>query len=91
LKYLFLLYADGGRSFKLDGAGLRAGATVPTTSARALPSPTPYPTDPMPEWARGGVGYQIFPDRFRREGEAEKGWSRGTAIACRASTASAAT
>ena len=27
----------------------------------------------MPEWARGCVGYQIFPDRFRREGTPEPG------------------
>ncbi len=73
LKYLFLLYADGGRSFKLDGAGLRAGCDCADDISESFAFAYAYPTDPMPEWARGGVGYQIFPDRFRREGEAEEG------------------
>lgn len=32
-----------------------------------------YPAEPKPDWAHGCVGYQIFPDRFRREGEIEDG------------------
>lgn len=29
-------------------------------------SRTPIPRREKPQWARGCVGYQIFPDRFRR-------------------------
>lgn len=32
-----------------------------------------YPAEPKPDWARGAVGYQIFPDRFRREGAPDDG------------------
>jgi glycosidase len=32
-----------------------------------------YPAALMPDWARGCVGYEIFPDRFRRLGLPEKG------------------
>ncbi|MCE5342359.1 MAG: glycoside hydrolase family 13 protein [Eubacteriales bacterium] len=73
MKYLFLLYADGERAFKLDAAGLRAGCDGPDDISESFAFAYAYPADPMPEWARGGVGYQIFPDRFRREGEPEKG------------------
>lgn len=73
LKYLFLLYADGGRAFKLDATGLRAGAEGFDDISESFAYAYAYPADPMPEWARGAVGYQIFPDRFRREGPAEEG------------------
>ncbi len=73
LKYLFLLYADGGRTFKLDASGLRAGLDGPDDISESFTFAYAYPADPMPEWARGSVGYQIFPDRFRREGKAEAG------------------
>ena len=72
-KYLFVLYADGDRVFKLDSTGLRAGADGFDDISESFAFAYAYPTDPMPEWARGAVGYQIFPDRFRREGGAEEG------------------
>ncbi len=35
-----------------------------------------YPAEPKPEWARGCVAYQIFPDRFCRKGKMEKNIER---------------
>jgi cyclomaltodextrinase / maltogenic alpha-amylase / neopullulanase len=73
MKYLFILFADGNRAFTLDSTGLRAGCDGPDDISECFTFAYAYPTDSMPEWARGGVGYQIFPDRFRRESEAEPG------------------
>lgn len=72
-KYLFVLYADGERVFKLDGAGLRAGENTFDDISECFAFAYAYPAPPMPEWARGCAGYQIFPDRFRRAGDAEPG------------------
>ena len=72
-KYLFLLEADGGRGFKLDASGLRVGLGGFDDISECFTFAYAYPADPMPAWARGAVGYQIFPDRFRREGPAEDG------------------
>lgn len=77
-RYLFILYADSGRAYKLDASGLRAGADGFDDISESFAFAYAYPTDPMPKWARGVVGYQIFPDRFRREGASEDGlepWS----------------
>ena len=71
-KYLFVL-RSGEQVLKLDAAGLRLGADGFDDISEAFAFAYAYPTDPMPEWARGCVGYQIFPDRFRREGEPEAG------------------
>ncbi len=73
MKYLFLLFADGGRTFTLDGSGLRAGCGCNDDISECFTFAYAYPSDPMPDWARGAVGYQIFPDRFRREGPQEDG------------------
>jgi len=72
-KYLFLLYADGERVYKLDGAGLRYGENTFDDISESFAFAYAYPAAPMPDWARGCVGYQIFPDRFRRAGEGEPG------------------
>ncbi len=72
IKYLFYLYADGDRLFKLDSNGLRAGDGEDDIS-ECFTFAYAYPAEPMPDWARGAVGYQIFPDRFRREGKPEDG------------------
>lgn len=72
-KYLFILYADGGRVFKLDGSGLRAGEHTFDDISECFAYAYVYPAQPMPEWARGSVGYQIFPDRFRRAGGPDAG------------------
>lgn len=66
LKYLFVLTSDE-LTFKLDASGLHAGADAREDVSEAFAFAYAYPADPMPEWARGCVGYQIFPDRFRRE------------------------
>ncbi len=68
-KYIFVFERDG-MTFKLDSAGLHAGADAPETAEDAFVFAYAYPTEPMPEWARGCVGYQIFPDRFRRSEDA---------------------
>ena len=73
MKYLFLFYADGGRVYKLDGTGLRAGENGFDDISECFAFSYAYPPAPMPAWARGCVGYQVFPDRFRREGEPEAG------------------
>lgn len=72
LKYLFLLTSEE-ITLKLDGAGLHFGADAFENISEAFAFAYAYPADSMPEWARGCVGYQIFPDRFRREGEEEEG------------------
>ncbi len=66
LKYLFVLQSDE-MTFKLDASGLHAGADAQEDVSQAFAFAYAYPSEPMPEWARGCVGYQIFPDRFRRE------------------------
>lgn len=68
-KYLFVFERDG-MTVKLDAAGLHAGADAPETSEDAFVFAYVYPAEPMPEWAQGCVGYQIFPDRFRRSASA---------------------
>ncbi len=73
LKYLFVLYADYARVYKLDGTGLRVGENTFDDISECFAFSYVYPPDPMPAWARGCVGYQIFPDRFRREGPPENG------------------
>ena len=66
IKYLFVLESDE-TVCKLDGAGLHAGRDARENVSEAFAFAYAYPAEPMPEWARGCVGYQIFPDRFRRE------------------------
>ena len=66
IKYLFVLQSDE-LTFKLDATGLKAGADAEEDVSQAFAFAYVYPAAPMPEWARGCVGYQIFPDRFRRE------------------------
>lgn len=51
-----------------------------------------YPAKEKPQWARGCVGYQIFPDRFRRvDVPGRRPSSHGAASAWRTNIASAAT
>ena len=52
-KYLFLLYADGDRAFRLDATGLRAGDSGGDDISESFAFAYAYPTEPMPEWARG--------------------------------------
>ena len=59
LKYLFVLQSDE-QVFKLDASGLHCGADYPEDVSEAFAFAYAYPT------ARGCVGYEIFPDRFRR-------------------------
>ncbi|MDD3412103.1 MAG: alpha amylase N-terminal ig-like domain-containing protein [Eubacteriales bacterium] len=68
LKYLFVL-RTGERTYHFDAEGLRADAKESAESAFAFA--WVWPAEAAPEWARGCVGYQIFPDRFRRAGPAD--------------------
>lgn len=65
LKYLFVLESDE-TVCKLDASGLHAGRDAREDVSEAFAFAYVYPAPAMPEWARGCVGYQIFPDRFRR-------------------------
>ena len=65
LKYLFVLESDEC-VYKLDASGLHAGKDAREDVSEAFAFAYVYPADPMPQWTRGCVGYQIFPDRFRR-------------------------
>ena len=70
IKYLFVLQSEE-IILKLDGAGIKEGADAFEDISEAFAFAYAYPAPAMPEWARGCVGYQIFPDRFRREGPPE--------------------
>ena len=67
LLYDFLL--EGQRQtwqFDADGLG-------PVRSGTCFHYHHAWPHRALPEWAQGRVGYQIFPDRFRRGNAAEPG------------------
>ena len=56
IKYLFVLQSDE-LTFKLDATGLKAGADAEEDVSQAFAFAYVYPAAPMPEWARGCVGY----------------------------------
>ena len=62
--YAFVLYA-GGVQLLHDADGTH---TMPENPAwvNGFHFAHAYPAQEKPQWARGCVGYQIFPDRFRR-------------------------
>ena len=62
--YCFLLRAQGVRLVH-DAGGTRAEPQNPA-DVKAFHFAHAYPAREKPQWARGCVGYQIFPDRFRR-------------------------
>ncbi len=62
--YWFALEADG-ETLLHDAFGTRP-MPENMVGAGGFPFAHAYPTPDKPEWARGTVGYQIFPDRFRR-------------------------
>ncbi|MDD3334583.1 MAG: alpha amylase N-terminal ig-like domain-containing protein [Eubacteriales bacterium] len=66
VRYYFVLEADE-LTVSLDAAGLHH--ELPVNTEESFVFAYVYPPSPKPEWARGAVGYQIFPDRFRRSGE----------------------
>lgn len=70
LKYLFVLESDE-YVCKLDASGLHPGRDAREDVSEAFAFAYVYPPEPMPGWARGCVGYQIFPDRFRRASDSE--------------------
>ncbi len=72
VKYVFELH-QGDVRVLYDCLGPRMGPDAKPDLDEAFVLAYAYPADPMPEWARGSVGYQIFPDRFRRAGAPEEG------------------
>ena len=72
LRYLFCLYSNA-ITIKLDAEGLHMGEHYPEDPSKAFAFAYVYPAKPAPEWTQGCVGYQIFPDRFRRVGGSEEG------------------
>lgn len=66
LKYLFVLRSDEV-TVKLDAGGIHYGADAREDVSEAFAFAYVYAAPAMPEWAPGSVGYQIFPDRFRRD------------------------
>lgn len=64
--YLFRLEKDG-KSVYYDGEGFKGEeALSDPQGASPFPFAYAYPSPKKPAWAVGSVGYQIFPERFRR-------------------------
>lgn len=72
IKYLFVLESDE-QVFKLDASGIHFGRDYFENVSEAFAFAYAYPEKAAPEWAQGVIGYEIFPDRFRRSGEWEDG------------------
>lgn len=79
--YLFML-SKGSQQVYFDQEGVKTQADFDSGYLGINPFPYPYiwQEQGAPAWARGSVGYQVFPDRFRREGPQMKGlepWQGG--------------
>lgn len=72
LRYFFRLESERAR-FYLDQDGIYPENAMPRGGPALFPFAYAYAPQEQPAWARGCVGYQIFPDRFRRAGEPEDG------------------
>lgn len=72
IRYFFRLEEDGAR-FYLDQDGIFPESRMRKGGPVFFPYAYAYAAEEKPRWARGCVGYQIFPDRFRREGGAQDG------------------
>ncbi|OVE78507.1 hypothetical protein BVY01_05210 [bacterium I07] len=57
-----IAYQDGGQNKYLDAEGIKSNK--PDIKSWFNYSPNLLPEFPVPEWARAGIFYQIFPDRF---------------------------
>ena len=73
VSYFFSLECDGLRVYLDEDGPLTPAQLEAREEVAAFKYNYAYPADPMPAWARGCVGYQIFPDRFRCAGPPEKG------------------
>ncbi len=65
IHYIFSL-TQGGITLVLDQDGLYPAESKKPEDLVCFPFPYAYPERKKPDWARGCVGYQIFPDRFLR-------------------------
>lgn len=73
ISYLFSL-ANGAQTVWLDQDGLfLPGERDAQKGPSCFPYHHAFAAEEKPAWARGCVGYQIFPDRFRRSGPAKRG------------------
>lgn len=68
--YLFeLREGEEVRYFDQEGFKTQEDFFNPPLALNPFPHAYLYPEQGAPDWARGAVGYQIFPDRFRMAGE----------------------
>lgn len=67
----FFKVADDKESWYLDQGGFTSEEDWNIGDAYSFLFNYAWPAEPKPAWAQGAVGYQIFPDRFRREGRGE--------------------
>ena len=65
IRYLFVLRNEN-LVLKLDSTGLHVGENWEEDVSKAFAFAYAYPTRALPKWTEGCVGYQIFPDRFKR-------------------------
>lgn len=79
--YFFGLKKQGEtRFFDQDGVKTPAQIQQKPLGLNPFPFAYAYAPEPLPHWAQGKVGYQIFPDRFFRAGPTNKGlepWQGG--------------
>lgn len=79
--YLFEI-KDQDKTLYFDQEGIKIQTNFDSGYLGINPFPYAYiwQTETTPAWARGGIGYQVFPDRFRRGGESVPGlepWAGG--------------
>lgn len=72
IHYVFRLTRES-ISLILDQDGIYPPSAREPLDMAPFPFAYAYPEREKPDWARGCVGYQIFPDRFRREAAAQTG------------------
>jgi glycosidase len=65
IHYAFCLIQEGF-SLLVDQDGMYPASLRQPEDMVSFPFPFAYPEPKKPDWAIGAVGYQIFPDRFRR-------------------------
>ncbi len=65
IHYVFCLIREGF-SLLIDQDGMYPAALREPEDMACFPFAFAYPEPLKPEWTQGAVGYQIFPDRFRR-------------------------
>jgi glycosidase len=73
VSYFFSLERDGLRVYYDEDGVMSPAERASMDHLASFQFNFAYPAAPMPDWARGCVGYEVFPDRFRRNGLPAKG------------------